>query len=451
MSLLALTGDELRQKLDAALASNPALELTEERRCSQCNRRLRGDGPCPICSLPRNSSKDEPIIFVSSRSDFHTGYQAQNEDDSSMEEWTAAVEDLPTFVLRQIAPDLPVEDRGIAAYILNSLDEDGLLRIPLIEIARYNHATLSRVQSVISLIQRAEPIGVGSSNPQEALLAQLNVLSETHPVPPHADRAIREGMQLLSRHAHAELGKLLGVPQEEAGEIAAFVVNNLNPYPARAHWGDIHSCAPQPQTYEHADMIIRLLDETPDSPLVVEIISPYAGALRVNPLFRKALSQAPKEKLEHWQADLENAALLIKCLQQRDHTLVRLMKKLVVFQRCFILEGEAHLEPLTRAQMAEILEVHESTISRAVSGKTLQLPNKRIIPLSLMFDRSLPARTILKNIIAQEEKPLSDQQITELLEERGFSVARRTVAKYRAMEGILPARMRKSNPASQSA
>jgi len=168
MSLLALTGDELRQKLDAALASNPALELTEERRCSQCNRRLRGDGPCPVCSSPRNSSKDEPIIFVSSRSDFHTGYQASNEDDSSMEEWTAAVEDLPTFVLRQIAPDLPVEDRGIAAYILNSLDEDGLLRIPLIEIARYHHATLSRVQSVISLIQRAEPIGVGSSNPQEA-------------------------------------------------------------------------------------------------------------------------------------------------------------------------------------------------------------------------------------------------------------------------------------------
>jgi RNA polymerase sigma-54 factor len=359
-----------------------------------------------------------------------------------MEDWTPAEEDLPTFVLRQIAPDLAKEDRGIAAHILNGLDEDGLLRMPLIEIARYHHVPISRVERVIGLIQRAEPIGVGSCNPQEALLAQLKVLAETRPVPPLAESAIRNGMNLLSRRAHTELAKLLGISQAEAEEIAAFVASNLNPYPGRAHWGDLHSSAPHPQTYDRADIIIRLLDETQDSTLVVEIISPYAGALRVNPLFRKALMQAPKDKLDQWQADLENAALLIKCLQQRDHTLVRLMKKLVIIQRNFILQGEAHLQPLTRAHMAEQLEVHESTISRAVAGKTIELPNKRIIPLSMIFDRSLPARTILKNIIEQEEKPLSDQQLTELLHERGFTVARRTVAKYRAMEGILPARMR---------
>jgi RNA polymerase sigma-54 factor len=86
--------------------------------------------------------------------------------------------------------------------------------------------------------------------------------------------------------------------------------------------------------------------------------------------------------------------------------------------------------------------VHESTISRAVSSKTVQLPNRRIIPMSKFFDRSLNLRTILKNIIVQEGRPLSDSELVKLLDARGFKIARRTVAKYRAMEGILPAHLR---------
>jgi RNA polymerase sigma-54 factor len=134
--------------------------------------------------------------------------------------------------------------------------------------------------------------------------------------------------------------------------------------------------------------------------------------------------------------------LLVKCLQQRNHTLVRLMQRLVILQRRFVLEGDAHLIPVTRAALATELEVHESTISRAVASKAVQLPNRKIIPLSRWFDRSLHIRTVLKEIIDQEVQPMSDTQIADLLRERGFSVARRTVAKYRAMEGILSARLR---------
>ncbi|MCE1254173.1 MAG: RNA polymerase sigma-54 factor, partial [Anaerolineae bacterium] len=90
------------------------------------------------------------------------------------------------------------------------------------------------------------------------------------------------------------------------------------------------------------------------------------------------------------------------------------------------------------------LDVHESTISRAVSGKTVQLPNKKIVPLSSFFDRSLNVRTILKDVISQEAKPYSDSELVDILSEKGFDVARRTVAKYRAMEGILPAHLRRS-------
>ncbi|MBN2678319.1 MAG: hypothetical protein JXR32_09710, partial [Anaerolineaceae bacterium] len=145
---------------------------------------------------------------------------------------------------------------------------------------------------------------------------------------------------------------------------------------------------------------------------------------------------------EDWKTDLERAALFVKCLQQRNHTMRRLMQRLVSIQKEFIDHGEVYLKPLTRASLSIELEVHESTISRAVSSKTVQLPNRRIIPMSKFFDRSLNLRTILKNIIVQERRPLSDSELVKALDARGYKIARRTVAKYRAMEGILPAHLR---------
>jgi RNA polymerase sigma-54 factor len=251
-------------------------------------------------------------------------------------------------------------------------------------------------------------------------------------------------MDLLSRRAYSELGRRLGISGRQAGQIASFISENLNPFPGRAHWGDIHQGAEARPVYQEPDIIITRLRPGPDTPLVVEVVSPYAGSLRVNPLFRQALAQAPHEKSEAWQGEIDEAVLLVKCLQQRDHTLVRLMQRLAALQRNYILEGDAAMLPLTRAQLAVELEVHESTISRAVAGKAVQLPNKKIVPLAKWFDRSLNVRTALLQIISQEQQPLSDTEIMDRLADQGFAVARRTVAKYRSMEGILPARLRHS-------
>lgn len=444
MSLLELSNEELRQKIESELAANPALEVSNNPRCPNCNRILPARGACPICSSPQYTSNEEPIVFVSPRSDFTPASdRATSRDSLPEQEWVSASEELPVYVLRQIAPELAIEDRALAAHILNSLDGDGLLRISPLEIARYHFVPVDRVKQVIRLIQRAEPLGVGSTTPQDALLVQLEILRETREVPPKAEDAITLGMELLSRYAYAELGRLLKIPTNQAEEIANFIAHNLNPYPARAYWGEYASTSDLAQVYYNADIIINRLDNSPASPLVVEIISPYSGSLRVNPLFREAIINAPPEKAEHWQNDLESASLLVKCLQQRNHALVRLMQRLVTLQRQFILEGDAFLLPITRAQLAEELEVHESTISRAVSGKAVQLPNQRIVPLAKLFDRSLHIRTALMEIIANEASPLSDTQIAEILEQKGFPVARRTVAKYRSIEGILPARMRR--------
>ena len=362
------------------------------------------------------------------------------------EEWTAAEEDLPTYLLRQIAPELDQADRPLAAHLLTCLNDDGLLSVPLVEIARYQHVPLSRVESVLDLIQRSDPLGVGSPTPQEALLVQLGMLAETRAIPALTERAIREGMDLLSRHAYLELGKRLGISTSQAQLIARFISENLNPFPGRTHWGGASQAQTNNQVYGSPDIVISHQNNNRAAPLVVEILSPISGTLRINSLFKRSLAQAPEDKLEEWQAALDQASLLVKCLQQRNHTLVRLMQRLVVLQREFILKGDAHLNPVTRAYLAIELEVHESTVSRAVSGKSLQLPNGRIVPLSKLFDRSLHIRTALRQIIAQERKPLSDTEISELLHKQGYQVARRTVAKYRTMEGILPARFRHASP-----
>jgi RNA polymerase sigma-54 factor len=261
------------------------------------------------------------------------------------------------------------------------------------------------------MIQHAEPIGVGSANPQQALLIQLEVLAETQAIPRMARRAIIEGMDLLSRRAYNELAHLLGITVQEVQRLANFISDNLYPYPARAHWGDIRQGVEASRLYMPPDVIITRQNDTPQTPLVVEILSPYAGILRVNPLFREAINQAPADKADSWASHLEQASLLVKCIQQRNHTMVRLMQVLAKIQRRFILEGDAYLVPITRAQLADELEVHESTVSRAVSGKAVQLPNRRIILLDKFFDRSLQIRTTLRELIDNEKRPMSDTEL----------------------------------------
>ncbi len=447
MSLLALNIEELGEKIHSLLAENPALELEEPRRCPQCLRPLRGNAPCPVCSHPTGSD-GEPVVFISHRWDIperaFSGGSISPDEAPALDEYVPEERNLALYILRQIAPALTPAERPLAAHILSSLDEDGLLPVPLLEIARYHHVPPSRVESVLHRIQRCDPPGAGASTPREALLIQLEILSENREVPPLARQAIEEHLEHLGRYQVHELSLALGITKVESAALAQFIRENLNPYPARAHWGDWHHGAPAAApVYRRPDALIRLASPNdPDSPLVVEILSPLRGQLRLNPLFRRAIAEMKDARHPAWQKDLERARLLIKSLGQRNQALAQLLRYLARKQRRFILQGDSYLTPLTRAQVAAFLGVHESTVSRAVAGKTVQLPNRRIIPLERFFDRSLPVRAALRTIVAQEEKPLSDSQLANRLKALGYPIARRTVAKYRQMEGILPARLR---------
>jgi RNA polymerase sigma-54 factor len=444
MTLLGLTSSELEQRIDSELANNPALELIDERRCPMCKRILSKTGNCPICSQPKEFNSDEPIVFISPREDFYTSNSTFS-NDIPEDPFSYETVDLPTFVLRQVAPELSDEDKVIAAYILTNLDDDGFLTVKPIEIAKYYHRLLSEIENLIKKIQRCDPIGVCAANPKEAMLTQIEILSETMKVPELTRELVDKELQNLGHKQFSELAHKFDVKLSQIQQAVNFITENLNPFPARSHWGDLRNPNEvQSDLYHRPDVMIYHLNEEPRNPLVVEIIMPINGTLRVNPLFRKALADANNEKVEDWKQDIEKASLLIKCIQQRNNAMRMLLEKLVIQQKNFILTDEKNMLPLTRASLAKELDVHESTISRAVSGKTVQLPNKKIVPMSMFFDRSLSHRSVLKDIIESEAKPLSDTELQSLLAEKGINIARRTVAKYRTMEGILPAHLRQS-------
>ncbi len=444
MTLLSLNAFELKQQIDSELSSNPALEIVEERRCPHCHRVLPPDGSCPLCSRPTTSDPSEPVVYISPMDDFFPKRDFSDQEYPD-EPISPVTEDLTTYVLRQIATEMTKNQQLIAVHLLTNLDDDGFLTVSLMEVARYFHIPTSDVEEIQRIIQLAEPIGVGSTGPKQAMKVQLEVLSEAGVVPEYAFEIVEDFLDYLSRRQYAEIAKSIGIGVQRVEKIAEFISENLNPFPGRSHWGNVRNPSSQETSvYQQPDVIIGFMNDDPKSQMVVEIIMPFGGSLQVSSLYKKAIKESEGDSKDAMRGDMDRASLFVKCLQQRNHTMQRLMTRLVVIQRSYLSKGEKFLEPITRASLAEELGVHESTISRAVSGKSVQLPNRKIVPMAAFFDRSLSARTILREIISAETKPLSDTEIQKRLDERGIRVARRTVAKYRAIEGILPAHLRQS-------
>jgi len=450
MSLLVLSNQDLREEILHEISANPALEIVDETVCPSCHRPLSSPGPCPVCSAPR--SQEDPIVFLSPRESFSPGRSTASEDYLADQE-PAAPEDLALSVLSQLAADIRPEDRALAAYILSSLDDNGFLQDPPVMLARLTRSTLEQVHRVLELISHADPPGLATSGPREALLVQLDLIQQSDPenrTADHAQKIIQHHFSELGRKDYEGISRKLRISVQKVRTAVEFIHDNLTPYPASAYWGSgRHASAADPNIYHTPDIMISPNPVDPDGALVVEIFAPLYGWLRVNPMFRKAASETEGESSEAWSRHLDRANLFVKCMQQRNNTMRQLMEILVSKQRSFIVKGDRELSPMTRAAIADEIGVHESTISRAVSAKSVALPDGRIIPLSKFFDRSLSVRDRIKDIIRKETKPYTDEQIVELLRKQDIDVARRTVAKYRSIEGILPARLRhKKAPAA---
>jgi RNA polymerase sigma-54 factor len=353
MGYLQLAAADLESTLRDELEKNPALELVEELRCPNCGRRLHRL-PCPACAAPTGDGS--PVVFLSPRQP--AGLRREEREDGDLPE-PGVPERLDEYILRQIGPALSLVERPIAAYLLAQLDDNGLLTEPLAEIAAYRRLSLSQVQRVLDLIQHADPPGVGARDPRESLLIQLDSLADLAAADgcqPAAGRGpnmlelarllIRDHFEALGRMEYDRIARRLRVDHDlylPPGAIEAavqFIQRNLTPYPARAYWGDGKAPANLDGAAPHnPDVNITTLESDGSSTLAVEVFTPLSGWLRVNPDFKAAVADCSGEDRERWSQAVAEAALVTKCLQQRNHTMRRLMQIIAEGQRDFILGG----------------------------------------------------------------------------------------------------------------
>jgi RNA polymerase sigma-54 factor len=288
-----------------------------------------------------------------------------------------------------------------------------------------------------------EPAGVGARNLSECLKLQLARRGEAGGT---ADRIVDGQLDLLGRKNFAEMASALGVSQEEVRAAGALIAS-LNPKPGRSFAGEAAQVlAP--------DVVIERVGEE----FVVSLVRDSIPHLRISRTYRDLLGEAvgAAEVRSYLREKIRGGKFLIKSIQQRQQTILAIAREIASRQRAFLEEGVSALAPMTMAQVAEAVGVHETTVSRAIAGKTVATP-QGVFEMKYFFTTgyraadggnvsSASVKDVIASVIRNEDpaKPLSDQQIVAVLQAGGLPVARRTVAKYREALGILPSHLRKS-------
>jgi RNA polymerase sigma-54 factor len=352
---------------------------------------------------------------------------------------------LPDHLMWQLRlSDLSDREKEVGAIIVGSLDKDGYLPIQPEEVAFLADTwpDVDIVSRVVRRIQEFDPPGVGARDLSECLLIQLRQLGLTDES--LAARIVRDYLVMLESRRFDRLARELGVPIEQIAE-ATKIISVLEPKPGR-DFGDADTRYVTPDVYVH-----KVGEE-----YVVTLNEEGLPRLRVSSFYRRMLGQnGTPEARGYIQEKMRAAAWLIKSIHQRQRTLYMVTSSIVKFQRDFLEGGVAFLRPLVLKDVANDIGMHESTVSRATAGKYVHTP-QGTFELKYFFTSSLrggqgsevsaeSVKEKIREIIAKEDarKPLSDQYIAELLGKEQIDIARRTVAKYRELMGILPSSKRK--------
>jgi len=327
-------------------------------------------------------------------------------------------------------------DRRVAEEIIGNLDEDGYLQASADEIAAETGTTSSDVERVLRVVQEFDPAGVATRSLQECLLRQVEQLGMQGTL---VEALLQDHVESLENRRYQVIARALQVSVEEV-LAAAKLISGLDPRPG-SHYGDneVHYVTPDIFVYKIGDDYVVVLNDE------------GLPNLRINSFYRSALSGAvplDAKAGEYIQEKLRGALWLIKSIHQRQRTIYKVTKSIVKFQRDFFDRGVEHLKPLVLRDVAEDIEMHESTVSRVTTNKYVQTP-QGLFELKYFFNSGInttegdtvaseSVKSKLRDIIANENprKPHSDQKIVELLRKQGIDIARRTVTKYREMLGL---------------
>jgi RNA polymerase sigma-54 factor len=301
--------------------------------------------------------------------------------------------------------------------------------------------------SVLNTLQRLGPPGIGARDHRECLLLQLDYLAEENgEIPPLVRTILSEYFVELGEHKYNYIAHKLGVPVAEVEASRDYIRTHLTPFPVMSMEDEVSSWgSPSKAQYVAPDVLIKQVE----GKLEVEVVESRRFFIKVNPLYNQMASDLRSKPTtmseadrKHVQQYVSRAKMFMSNINQRRETMSKIAKTLVEYQEEYLRQGVRHLKPLTRAQVANVTGLHESTVSRATAGKYVMLPSRQVVPFSDFFTASLSVKDVIKEIVEREGTPMTDREIVSRLRDQGIRVARRTVAKYRSQLGILPSKLR---------
>jgi RNA polymerase sigma-54 factor len=335
------------------------------------------------------------------------------------------------------------KEHEAGTWIIGNLDEDGYLKIALEDICSETNLPMEEVERVLLKIQQFDPIGVAARDLKECLLIQLE---QMNPRDPMAEKIVSEHLSLLKNRNYPAIAKRLGVSVDRVNR-AASLISKLDPKPGKAFGGEVIQEI-IPDVYIHkveGDYVIYLNDDG-------------IPRLKINSLYRNILNGsrlAPEGDRKYIQDKLRSALWLIRSIHQRQRTIYKVAKSIVKFQREFLDKGIQFLKPLVLRDVAEDIQMHESTISRVTHNKYAHTP-QGIYELKFFFNAGITStqgetmasesvKNLVREIIAKEDpkKPYSDEKLVQILQGMNIHIARRTVSKYREMMKILSSNERR--------
>ncbi len=457
--MLQLTRMELVEATQQELVENPFLEEIEEgEETEKVKEQLPESiadeaGPDPMGGegdmLPSTSSVKEfdwnSYLEQQSVYGYQGGYQDEekSEVETPMTRSRTLAEHLE-WQLQMSGLEEPL--RTYAAYLIRELDENGYLKRDLAEIAVKHKATDEDIEEALLALQEFDPPGVGARDLRECLLIQLRQMGNSDV---KLKKVVSDHLHDLEKRSYKAVAQALKISIAEVGEIVKSICH-LEPKPGRP-FGAGQSMHITPDIY-----VVKIGDE-----YVVVLNDDGMPKLRVSNYYKKLLakkdSASTRKEKEYIQERLRSAVWLIRSIHQRQRTIYKVTKSIVKFQREFFDKGVKALNPLILRDVAEDVNMHESTISRATTNKYVHTP-QGIYELKYFFNSGIDSKwgeqvaseavkKHISDIIAGEnsKKPYSDQEIVRILErENGLVIARRTVTKYREMMGVLSSTKRKS-------
>ncbi|HEX7036824.1 MAG TPA: RNA polymerase factor sigma-54, partial [Pseudomonadales bacterium] len=500
--LLQLSSLDLQQEIQAALESNPMLELDEETEglaeeeleglerepveepaaeaydddLDDAERaELNGEGldsfdavdpeyegeTIATAADPDDGAWDQPIpedLPVDTQwDDIYQGSSTSAgpapEEDWDLDSRNSAAESLRDHLMWQLnLTPMSDVDRVIATCIIDAIDPDGMLSVPVEEIAEScgpfedesQVIEVDEVVAVLKRIQQFDPVGVGARNLAECLALQLKQLPADTPWLDTALVLVEQHLDLLGARDFAALKRKLKLSESELAQVVQ-LIQSLNPRPGS-------SVASEPPEYVVPDVLVT----RKNGRWHVELNAEATPRLKINDTYANLVRRADNSTDNTFLRDnLQEARWFLKSLQSRNETLLKVATKIVEHQRGFLEYGEEAMKPLVLHDIAEAVDMHESTISRVTNRKYMHTP-RGIFELKYFFSShvstasggevsSTAIRALIKKLTAEENprKPLSDNKIAAILADQNINVARRTVAKYRESMSIPPSNERK--------